>query len=303
VRPNAGYVGAVDVQRLETAIALAEHGTVNAAAAAMGLAPSSVSDRVRQLEADLGAAVFIRSSRGMRLTPAGARLLEDVKPLLASLRSLMAAFSDNAPALVVGALPALTVSELQPVLDGFSAQFPHQDLQLRPEPDRGQLLRLLTESAVDAVVLLDTGDALGRLGFTPPSDLEYLDLRDVPLVLVAAPTDPLTAGPVTAARLRESAVLLGQEHRCSYWMATQHWLGSDTPLTAVGGIPQIKQWVQQGRGVALLPDFAVREELDAGTMTRLHIDTPPLQMRLVWRHGEDSSRPALRNLLYAISTP
>lgn len=188
------------------------------------------------------------------------------------------------------------------MLDAFSARFPGQAVTVLPEPDRSHLLEMLMEGVVDAAVLLDVGDALGDLGFTAPrGDLDYLDVREVGMVTVADPANPMAQQPVSRAMLRQNAVLLGQEQRCSYWMATQHWLGPNTPLIAVGGVPQIKEWAREGRGVAVLPDFTVRDELDAGILRQLEIETPPLRLRLVWRRGEDTHRPALRDLLYAIS--
>lgn len=65
----------MEISRLETAIALAEHGTVNATAAAMELAPSSVSDRIRLLEDELGVQIFARTARGTRPTPSGTLFL------------------------------------------------------------------------------------------------------------------------------------------------------------------------------------------------------------------------------------
>jgi DNA-binding transcriptional LysR family regulator len=122
----------------------------------------------------------------------------------------------------------------------------------------------------------------------------------VPLHTIASPDHPLIGRPITVDELRDRSTLLGQEERCSFWMATRTWLGQGTDLIKVGGIPQVKQWVAEGRGVAVLPDFAVTQELQTGRLAVLDLDTPPLTLRLVWRAARAAEQP-LRELLYALS--
>jgi DNA-binding transcriptional LysR family regulator len=59
-------------------------------------------------------------------------------------------------------------------------------------------------------------------------------------------------------------------------------------------------WAEQGLGIALLPEFAVTDELAAGTLVRLPLDIPPLTLRLVWRPDRESL-PGVRDILYAAS--
>lgn len=151
-------------------------------------------------------------------------------------------------------------------------------------------------------MLLDTGDHIGDLGFPEPtSDLEHLDIRDVAMTGVAPPMHPLLGRPVTMAEIRDSGSLVGREPQCSFWMATQRWLGPDVELTAIGGLAKVREWVATGRAIALLPEFAVRADLDSGRLAAVDgAAPPPLRLRLVWRSSAYAAN-SLRPLLYALT--
>lgn len=290
----------MDLDQLRTAIALLRHRTVNRTAAAEGLAPSSVSDRVRRLEAELGAALFTRDRAGMHPTAAGRSYLAAA---VAALDTLDAAAERllQPSGLAVGAQASVADELLPAVLDDLRSRHPNIDVHLRPDPDRTRLLAALDRAEIDAVVLLDTGPHVGDLGFTKPtSAMSYLDIREVPMTTVAAPGNPLLGSRVTTQEIRRTGGLIGRESRCSFWMATQRWLGPDIDLTAVGGLAQVREWVAAGRGIAVLPEFAVQADLDTGRLMTIDTSTPPLQLRLIWlqeREGTNSLRP----LLYALS--
>ncbi|WP_020664611.1 LysR family transcriptional regulator [Amycolatopsis benzoatilytica] len=284
----------MDLAQLRTAIALLHHRTVNRTAAAEGLAPSSVSDRVRRLEDELGAALFTRDRAGMHPTAAGRAYLASAASALAALDQAAERLHD-APGLVVGAQAAISDGVLPAVL----AEHPALNVHLRPDSDRARLLASLDRDEIDAAVLLDTGNRIGGLGFAGPgSALSHLDVREIRMVTVAAPGSPLLGRAVTRDEVRRTGGLVGQEARCSFWMATERWLGPDVALTAVGGLAQVREWVAAGRGIAVLPEFAARGDLATGRLREVDTATPPLQLRLIWRPERE---PALRPLLYALS--
>lgn len=290
----------MDLDQLRTALALLHHRTVNRTAAALGLAPSSVSDRVRRLEVELGAPLFTRDRAGMHPTSAGRAYLTAAAAALGTLDEAAGRLHAT-PALVVGAQAAVADELLPAVLGDLRERHPALDVHLRPDPDRTRLLAALDRAEADAVVLLDTGAHIGDLGFAKPTTaMSHLDLREVPMTTVAAPGHPLTGRPVTLDEVRRTGSLIGQESRCSFWMATQRWLGPDTGLTAVGGLAQVREWVAAGRGIAVLPEFAVRTDLATGRLALIDARTPPLQLRLLWLEDRGDRDP-LRSLLYALS--
>ncbi|RSM50637.1 LysR family transcriptional regulator [Amycolatopsis balhimycina DSM 5908] len=290
----------MDLDQLRTAIALLQHRTVNKTAAAQGLAPSSISDRVRRLEAELGAPLFLRDRAGMHPTAAGRSYLVTAAAALEALDDAAEQFRAG-PGLSVGAQASIAGELLPAVLDELRQARPELQVQLRPDPDRDRLLTALGHGEIDVAVLLDAGAHIGDLGFSgSASDLEYLDVREVAMTVVAPPDHPLLGRPVTMAEIQRTGGLVGREPRCSFWMATRRWLGSDVGLTAVGGLAQVREWVASGRGVALLPEFAVRADLDSGRLEAVDVQAPPLRLRLIWREDHPGVSE-LRPLLYALT--
>lgn len=287
---------------MRTFEAVVRHRTVTDAAVALELAPSSVSEQIRVLEASLGVALFERTARGMRLSGAGERLLPWARRLLEQAEQARRAVGGEPPALRLGALETIVATCVPAVLARLAARRPGLDVEVRSAMSRDDLLADAVAGRLDAVLLLDTGDALGALGFpVPPEPLTHLDLDPVPLALVAAPDHHLRAraglGPADLAGER----LLVNVPGCSFRMAADRLLGPAPERVAVAGVAVMRAWAEQGLGVALLPEFAVAAALAAGTLTRLDLPAPALRMRLVWRPDRED-RPGLRDVLYAAAT-
>lgn len=73
---------------MTTAPAVARHRNFNRAAQELHVAQPVLSRQIRALETKLGAALFVRDSRGAALTPADAQLALDAEPLLADAETL-----------------------------------------------------------------------------------------------------------------------------------------------------------------------------------------------------------------------
>ena len=72
-----------DLDQLRTFAAVADAGSLTAAAPRLHLSQSTVSEQVRKLEARAGVPLFVRSKRGVEPTPAGARLLQHARRIVA----------------------------------------------------------------------------------------------------------------------------------------------------------------------------------------------------------------------------
>ncbi|WP_042434931.1 LysR family transcriptional regulator [Streptacidiphilus anmyonensis] len=86
----------IDSRRLRTLRAVADHGTVTAAAAALYLTPSAVSQQLAALEQEVGHQVLMRDGRGVRLTAAGEILLRHSNIVLEQLERAQAELADFA---------------------------------------------------------------------------------------------------------------------------------------------------------------------------------------------------------------
>ena len=119
---------------LRVLVLTAQGGTLTAAGRALGLTPAAASAALKRLEAQLGARLFERSTRAMRLTPQGQTLLDYATralDLLAEGESLVTAEGGALVGTVRVASPSdLTRSTLLPWFDDFLAAHPGVQLAL-----------------------------------------------------------------------------------------------------------------------------------------------------------------------------
>src|SRR5436309_13008352 len=98
--PSLLMIGPVmDATDLKVFEAVARHGSMNRAATELNTVQSNVTARVRALEVELGVLLFQRHARGVKITPAGRRVL----PFSARVSKLL---SDAKPAAMADGLPA-----------------------------------------------------------------------------------------------------------------------------------------------------------------------------------------------------
>lgn len=178
----------MELRQLRTFLVIVGEGTVTDAAAVLELAPSSVSAQLRALEASLGVALFVRTARGMRLTDAGTRLVDRSRRLLDEADRVVTEVRGQGRALRLGALETIAATHGPGLIRRLRDRRPGVVVELRSAVDRQALLDEVVGATLDAALVLDTGDAVGDLGFpVPTAPLTFVDVGAVPLVVVAAP--------------------------------------------------------------------------------------------------------------------
>jgi DNA-binding transcriptional LysR family regulator len=117
------------LDHLETLAALAQAGTMTRAATRLRLTQSAVSKRIAALERETGHQLVEPQGRGVRLTPAGTRLLERTLPLMAALReALREEIAHQAGRLVLGVSESILASWGPPVLARVRRSLPRLEL-------------------------------------------------------------------------------------------------------------------------------------------------------------------------------
>ncbi len=169
--------GALD--GVATFLSLAQHRNFRRAAAAVGVTPSAVNQAVRALEARLGAALFIRTTRRVGLTEAGERFLSRAQPAFEELVAAGEAARDvgqRPTGLLRLSVPRAVVPLiLEPVIASFCQAYPEIELEI---------------AASDEMVDLATGgfDAGIRLGqFIAPDMVAVRLTPPFPFVVVGSP--------------------------------------------------------------------------------------------------------------------
>ncbi|CAD7721942.1 HTH-type transcriptional regulator DmlR [Xanthomonas hydrangeae] len=163
---------------LEAFVRSAEEGSFSAAARKLQLTPAAVSRNVAQLERNLGARLFQRTTRGLALSAVGERFLESVQGSLGNLQDAIVQARDNAgqPAgiLKLTAPPSFGMDYLLPLMPAFLRRYP------AVIPDWVFETRPLDFIAGGFDV------AIGG-GYTPPPSVVARELCRIELIAVASP--------------------------------------------------------------------------------------------------------------------
>jgi DNA-binding transcriptional LysR family regulator len=134
---------AIELGALRTVIAAAEHRSFRRAAAALNLKQSTLSRRVRQLEAQFGVELFERSSGGVRVTAAGDKVVSAARHVLEQLNRMVStarsAGRGEAGNIKIGVCTSLSGSKLHGVLAEYLQAYPDIEIQV-VEQCRSRLL-------------------------------------------------------------------------------------------------------------------------------------------------------------------
>ncbi|MEU6386709.1 LysR substrate-binding domain-containing protein [Streptomyces bauhiniae] len=171
----------IEARRLHILRAVADHRTVTAAAAALYLTPSAVSQQLTSLEQETGHRLVERGAKGVRLTPAGEILLSHTNAVLAQLEraeaELAAYGKGEAGTVTVAAFATGIAQVVAPALARLGRSAPGIGIRVR-DAEGDASLRMLLDRQVDVAVAVEYRGA-------PPAD----DPRLTHLPLYAEPFD------------------------------------------------------------------------------------------------------------------
>ena len=147
----------MELRNINTFLHIAELHSFSRTARQLGYSQSAVSSQIAQLEAELGAPLFDRVGKTVRLTGAGETFLGYARTLLATVEQAQAAL--QLPQQISGRLrialaDSVCSTFLPDLLQRYHAQFPQVELVLCTATDDG-MLQMLTTNQVDLAYTLD----------------------------------------------------------------------------------------------------------------------------------------------------
>src|SRR3954463_10349714 len=155
----------IDLRRLRALRAVADHGTLAAAADALHLTPSAVSQQLSALERDVGHALLEPAGSSVRLTPAAHVLLGHADALFAQLEMLEGdlAAQDAAPRgeVRIGGFPTALAGLLAPAARPLRAVAPAVELRVQ-EAETPEAVAMLVARDVDLILGMECSSAPGR---------------------------------------------------------------------------------------------------------------------------------------------
>jgi DNA-binding transcriptional LysR family regulator len=230
-------------QLLRYFLAIAREGSLSAAGLYLSCVPSNVSARLRQLEQQLDARLFMRQGQRLRLTPAGERLLPHAEHLEQLCRTAWRSVQEDiwSGDLRLGAMETTAAVRLPELLAAFHQRAPRVNLQLSTGPSRRLIEGVLAGE-------LDAGLVGGPFEH---AQLECTPLWQEELMLVLPPAQD-------AAGLEGRAqTLLGFPEGCHYRERLERWAVSRGLQVAArqsyGSIDAIFAGIAAGMGIGLLP--------------------------------------------------
>ncbi|WP_308915560.1 LysR family transcriptional regulator [Jannaschia sp. LMIT008] len=247
----------LEFRHLRTIQAIHDCGSMARAADRLHITQSALSHQVKGLEAQVGVELFVRRSKPMTLSPAGRRLLrlaEQVLPQIGAVEQEFAALKSGRAGRLHIAIECHACFEwLFPVLERFRRAWPDVDVDIRPGLQFQALPALMRED-VDLVVSSDPEDLPG-VTFAPLFDYEP--------VFLASALHPLAAKDhVDAADFRGETLITYPVDRPRLDVFSQLLIPAGVEPAAVRQVELtavILLLVASNRGVAVLPDWVVRE--------------------------------------------
>jgi LysR family transcriptional regulator for metE and metH len=285
----------LELRHLRSLLAIAETGRINAAAEAVHLTPSALSHQLRALEAHYGVPLLLRDARGLRFTPAGERLLALARQMREAQQAaeldLQRIQGDTRGSLRL-VLECHTCFEwLMPVMDAFRQRWPDVEVDL------------VSGFHSDPEALLSKGKADVVIGAMRPGGRQWtsLPLFRFEILLALPPGHALCAKrTVRAADLQGQTLITypAPEDRIDLIREVLKPAGITLPRRTAELTIAILQLVASRRGVAALPNWALKPSVDSGYVQARRIGPRGLWSELyVTVPRELAQRPYVHDLV------
>ena len=284
----------MEISELRIFQMVAVTGGITSAAAKLHRVPSNVTTRIRQLEAKLGVALFLRENNRLRLSPDGKMLLEYCGQILTLVDHARQSLLDptHSGPFRLGTLESVATTELPRHMAEYHRQFPNVRLELKTGPT-SEMERLVLAGDLEAAIVAKP---------SANKDLSLLRLFDEELMFV---TEKIHA-PVRTPKDVDCSTVLTFGVGCTYRKTLEAW------FTTAGQFPErivefssyyaILSCVAVGMGVAIMPRrvfdaFPNRAELKAHQL--------PLPIRkssicLIWK--KEGYSPKVKTFLKILNS-
>lgn len=264
---------------------VAQAGSIAGAAQTRFISQPALSKAVRELEKQLGVALFERGARGVTLTAAGATLFEYAQAIFALEKeaedALSALQSLNAGTLRIGASTTIATAILPPLLVDFRIQNP----LLRFSLARGNT------SQIEAQLLAFELDVALVEGPPHHEKIKKTFWREEELIVICAPSHPLAARRLVSwDEIKERdwiAREVGSGTREVVENALQSWGGAPTPILEVSGSETLRQAVAAGLGLAFASRESATDQLALGKLRVLQVENLVLRRPFYFLHLEN----------------
>ncbi|OAR23302.1 LysR family transcriptional regulator [Streptomyces sp. ERV7] len=245
----------MSLRQFEYALAVAEEGSVTAAAELLHVAQPSVSQQIRGLERELGVELFTRTPTGLVPTVVGRAFLREARAAVNAARraraTARAGADELAGELVVAVQMGFGTRQLPGALAALRRRFPRLEVTVFEEPSSAELDRLCRRGVLDLALMAKCEQS--------PDDAHHLGDEEF-VVVLAAGHQELAADRVELGALeREPWVRFDRDSALDAVLVNVLRDNGLTPDTAarVSRTTTAVRWAAHGLGVTLVPASAV----------------------------------------------
>ena len=269
------------IRQLRYFEALAQHGHFGRAAAASSISQPALSVQIKELEQDLGAVLFERGARQVRLTAFGEEFAQRVREVLRSVDDLGDLARASQGRLVgrlrIGVIPTIAPYLLPTLIQKLTATHAGLDIHVR-ETLTHKLIQELEEGQIDTAIV--------ALPVSTPS-LTEVALFDEDFLIVRHAKDAHKPVPNTS-QLQDMKLLLLEEGHCFRDQALSFCnIQSAQPREGLdaSSLSTLVQLVGAGIGITLIPEMAVAVETRSApvVVTPFNVAGPNRTVGMVWR--------------------
>lgn len=276
----------MDFELLEDFLSVLEHGSILAAAEAIGASQPTLSRKIRELEDSLGVLLLNRTSRGISPTVYGSLFKQHAETLLRNQRMAL----DELRALKSGEHGHARIG----MAPAFSAYLPDVINKLRSEKPDATFE--VIEGTYDTLVQKTlNGEIDGGFTMLPPGEslesLAVFSISSEPIVIVSSPKNPLASERnITLQSLETASWILMNRPRSIidsfFQIATANGLTSPKVSVETSSLDFLKSMIKTSSLLSMLPSGAVDSEIQHGELKTVDIDiTPHVEIAFVHRHG------------------
>jgi DNA-binding transcriptional LysR family regulator len=288
----------MDSHRLRHFVAVVDHGGFTAAAHAVFVSQPALSLAVKELESELGVALFVRSGRRVQLTPAGTALLEPARQVLRDLETGQAAVEAvaglKAGNVTLASLPTLAADPVAPLIGAFRRRYPGVRIDLAAPEGTSELFDLVVAGTCELGVT-DARDI--------PEALESHPLGRQSLVLILPPgSEQVEGAEIDLASLGETPFVVAPPGTSTFRLLEEGFAavhGAPSVAVVTAQRDAILPLVIAGAGAALVPESVARTASGLGAVTAR--PAPPLERELALIHRPGPLSPAASRFI-AIAT-
>ena len=282
----------ITLRQLEVFAEVLKSGSTTQASVMLALSQSAVSAALTDLEGQLGVQLFDRVGKRLVVNEHGRLLYPRALALLEQTTEIEQLFRKDNGAIRVYASSTIGNYILPAMIARYRQDFPDLPLELSVGN---------SQDVINAVLdfRVDIGLIEGPCHSTEIISEPWLEDE---LVVFAAPSSPLTKGPITLEQLAASPWIL-RERGSGTRELVDYLLLSHLPrfqmAMELGNSEAIKHAVRHGLGISCLSRRVIAEQLQAGTLSEVTVPLPRL-VRTLWRvhHRQKHISNAITRFLY-----